>query len=184
MDTLTVFFIAVGLAMDTLAVNLGVGTQAGISRRSIFRLAFHFGIFQGLMTLIGWVAGSFVAHYITNFDHWVIFALLLWIGIRMIRSGLGKTEETLLPDPSRGKYLVMLSLATSLDALAVGIGFSLMEGNILTASLIIAVVSFLLSLTGGFLGKTLGTAFGKKMEIIGGAILISIGLRILISHLS
>jgi putative Mn2+ efflux pump MntP len=102
----------------------------------------------------------------------------------MIRSGLGKTEETRLPDPSRGKYLVMLSLATSLDALAVGIGFSLMEGNILTASLIIAVVSFMLSLTGGFLGKTLGTAFGKKMEIVGGAILISIGLRILISHLS
>ncbi len=184
MDTLTVFFIAVGLAMDTLAVNLGVGTQAGISRRSIFRLAFHFGIFQGLMTFIGWVAGSFVAHYITNFDHWVIFALLLWIGIRMIRSGLGKTEEILLPDPSRGKYLVMLSLATSLDALAVGIGFSLMDGSILTSSLIIAAVSFLLSLTGGFLGKTLGTAFGKKMEIVGGAILISIGLRILISHLS
>lgn len=184
MDTITVLFIAIGLAMDTLAVNLGVGTQEGISRRSIFRLAMHFGIFQGLMTLIGWAAGSFVARYITGIDHWIILGLLLWIGIRMIRSGLSKTEEPLLPDPSRGRYLVMLSVATSLDALAIGIGFSLMTGNIIVASFIIALVSFLLSLAGGLLGKTLGIAFGKKMEIIGGLILITIGVRTLITHLT
>ena len=184
MDNLTVFLIAVGLAMDTLAVNLGVGTQAGISKRSIFRLAFHFGIFQGLMTFIGWAAGSFIARYITTIDHWIILVLLLWVGVRMIRSGLSKSEEKLLPDPSRGKYLVMLSVATSLDALAIGISFSFLEGNIVIASLIIGFVSFLLSLAGGSLGKTLGTAFGKKMEIVGGIILISIGIRILITHLT
>jgi putative Mn2+ efflux pump MntP len=184
LDNLTVFLIAIGLAMDTLAVNLGVGTQAGISRRSIFRLALHFGIFQGLMTLIGWVAGSLVSHFITSIDHWIILGLLLWVGIRMILSGFGKTTEPTLPDPSRGKYLVMLSVATSLDALAIGISFSFLEGNILIASLIIALVSFLLSLAGGFLGRRLGIAFGKKMEIIGGVILIGIGIRILISHLT
>lgn len=184
MDTLNIFFVAIGLAMDAMAVNVGVGTHAGISKRSIFRLAFHFGIFQGLMTLLGWLAGSLVARYIASIDHWIIFGLLFWIGIRMIRSGLNPSEESSLPDPSHGKYMVMLSIATSLDALAVGIGFSLLQGNILNASLIIALVSFSLSLAGGYLGRRLGIAFGRKMEIVGGAILISIGLRILISHLT
>lgn len=184
MDLLSLLLIAVGLAMDTFAVSLGISTT-NVKRnyRQIFRLSWHFGVFQGLMTLIGWLAGSAVAKWITAIDHWIILALLGWIGIRMIINGFCKDEQAAPKDRSRGISLVVLSVATSLDALAVGIGLAFYKGNIFIASAIIAVVTLIISTLGGITGASLGKKFGKRMEIIGGLILIGIGIRILITHL-
>jgi putative Mn2+ efflux pump MntP len=181
----TIFLIAIGLAMDCFAVSLGVGTAGtATGPRSKFRLFFHFGLFQGGMTLLGWLAGKTVVTYISNIDHWVAFGLLAFVGVRMIHSGLRKEgEEPAIPDPSRGMTLVMLSVATSIDALAVGLSLALMEVNVFWSALVIGGVSAALSLVGLSLGNQLGQRFGKTMEVIGGLILIGIGLRVLITHL-
>jgi manganese efflux pump family protein len=181
----TILLIAVGLAMDCFAVSLGVGTAGtAVGPRPTFRLFFHFGLFQAGMTLLGWLAGKTVVTYISGLDHWVAFALLVFVGGRMIRSGLRKEgEEPSIPDPSRGLTLVMLSVATSIDALAVGLSLALLSVNVLWAALLIGGVSALLSLVGLTVGNQLGLRFGKTMEVIGGVILIIIGLRVLITHL-
>jgi len=181
----TIFLIAIGLAMDCFAVSLGVGTAGtATGSRSKFRLFFHFGLFQGGMTLLGWLAGKTVVTYITNIDHWVAFGSLAFVGVRMIHSGLRKEgEESAILDPSRGMTLVMLSVATSIDALAVGLSLALMEVNVFWSALVIGGVSAALSLVGLSLGNRLGQRFGKTMEVIGGLILIVIGLRVLITHL-
>ena len=180
----TIFLIAIGLALDCFAVSLGVGTAGtAIGLRPTFRLFFHFGIFQGGMTLLGWLAGKTVVTYIASVDHWVAFALLVFVGVRMIRGGLQKSGKPAIPDPSRGLTLVMLSVATSIDALAVGLSLALLNENVFWSALIIGGVSALLSLLGLLLGKQLGLRFGKSMEILGGIILITIGLRVLITHL-
>jgi putative Mn2+ efflux pump MntP len=184
MDFITTLLIAVGLAMDAFAVSLGVGTlQIGRSQRVKFRLAFHFGFFQGMMTLIGWLAGSTIAHLISQYDHWVAFILLMFVGIRIVRAGLNPKQGTYQADPSRGRMLIILSIATSIDALAVGLGLAMLAVNIYTASLTIALVTLGLSLAGLFIGYELGVRFGKRMEILGGLTLIGIGIRILLTHL-
>ncbi len=181
----TIFLIAIGLAMDCFAVSLGVGTAGtAVGLRSTFRLFFHFGLFQAGMTLLGWLAGKTVVNYISSIDHWVAFGLLLFVGLRMIRGGLQKAgEEPSIPDPSRGLTLVMLSIATSIDALAVGLSLALLSVNVIWAALLIGGVSATLSLVGLLLGNQLGMRFGKSMEVLGGIILIGIGLRVLITHL-
>jgi putative Mn2+ efflux pump MntP len=181
----TILLIAIGLAMDCFAVSLGVGTAGtAVGFRPTFRLFFHFGLFQAGMTLIGWLAGKTVVNYVSSLDHWVAFGLLLFVGVRMIRGGLRKAgEEPSIPDPSRGLTLVMLSIATSIDALAVGLSLAFLSVNVLWAALLIGGVSALLSLAGLLLGNQLGLRFGKSMEVLGGVILIGIGLRVLITHL-
>ncbi len=183
MDLITTLVIAVGLAMDTFAVSLGIST-ANRQRdyRQIFRLCFHFGLFQGLMTFLGWLAGSAVQQWIENFDHWVILAMLLWVGGHMIASGFSNKEEKVAKDPSRGHSLIVLSVATSLDALAVGISFAFLKMNIYTAAAIITVVTFLISGLGGLAGSALGAKFGKRMEIVGGLVLIGIGIKVVLEH--
>jgi len=184
MDLLSTVLIAIGLAMDAFAVSLGVSTTNRTRNyRQIFRLSWHFGLFQGLMTFLGWLAGSAIAHWITSLDHWVIFALLGWIGIRMIINGIRDHKEIKQNDPSRGILLIILSLTTSLDALAVGIGFAFLNVNVASSAVIIAVVTLIISAIGGFAGASLGRQFGKYMEIVGGVILLGIGIRILVSHL-
>lgn len=182
----TIFLIAIGLAMDCFAVSLGVGTAGtATGPRPTFRLFFHFGLFQGGMTLLGWLAGKTVVTYISTVDHWVAFALLAFVGVRMIRGGLKQAgEEPAIPDPSRGLTLVMLSIATSIDALAVGLSLALLDVNVLWSALLIGGVSAILSLVGLHLGNQLGLRFGKSMEILGGIILLGIGLRVVITHLS
>jgi len=183
MDLLTILLISVGLAMDAFAVCLSVGTRPSTKRRDILRLSWHFGVFQGLMTFLGWLGGSLVATFIANIDHWLIFALLGWVGGRMIYSGFSGKEESFGGDPAHGGMMVALSLATSLDALAVGFSLAMLKGSILLSSLIIAFVTFVISLGGGLAGNGLGERFGKRMEILGGIVLIGIGLRVLITHL-
>lgn len=171
--------------MDCFAVSLGVGTAGtATGMRPTFRLFFHFGLFQAGMTMLGWLAGKTVVTYISNIDHWVAFGLLAFVGVRMIRSGLRKEGEApSIPDPSRGMTLVMLSIATSIDALAVGLSLALLDVNVFWSAVVIGGVSAALSLVGLSLGNRLGQRFGKSMEVIGGVILIGIGLRVLITHL-
>ena len=184
MEMITSLFIAVGLAMDAFAVSLGVGTS-GLANdfKAKFRLAFHFGLFQTLMTLIGWFVGSTVANLINGIDHWIAFALLGYVGINMIRSGFDKDKECFEKDPSRGKTLLMLCVATSLDALAVGLSMALIKTPILLPSIIIGVVTLALSAFGLLAGAKLGSRFGKRMEVVGGIILVFIGIRVVVTHL-
>jgi manganese efflux pump family protein len=184
LDLITAFVVAVGLAMDCFAVSLGIGACGPIQdSRSKLRLAFHFGIFQAGMTLLGWLVGSAVAQFVSQVDHWIALALLSYVGINMIRSGLNTDEESYPTDPSRGRYLVMLSVATSIDAMAVGLSMAMLHTPIWVPSLIIGLVSLILSIIGLMAGAKLGEKFGKRMEIVGGLILIAIGIRILVTHL-
>lgn len=184
MDYVTLMVIAVGLAMDCFAVSLGVGTTNFVdSLRSRLRLAFHFGVFQGGMTLLGWLVGNTVVQLIAAFDHWVAFALLVWVGGRMIREGLDPECKPCREDPSRGRTLVVLSVATSLDALAVGLSLAMIRAQIFFSSLMIGLMSLLLSQVGIYAGRRLSVRFGKRMEIVGGCVLIFIGLRIVLTHI-
>lgn len=184
MGFLSILLIAIGLAMDSFAVSLSIGTAQTVRTfRPIFRVIFHLGFIQGLITFLGWLAGTTISGVISSFDHWLAFGLLSLVGIRMIRGGLSKKEEHCPPDPSRGGILMMLCIATSIDALAVGLSFAMLEVNILYASLIIMFVTFVFAFTGIKAGSSLGSRFGKTMEIIGGLILVAIGIRILLSHI-
>jgi putative Mn2+ efflux pump MntP len=184
MSLAEVLLIAIGLAMDAFAVSLGVGTtRFADSARSRFRLAWHFGLFQALMPTLGWLVGTTVARFIAPFDHWIALILLSFVGVRMIRSGLSKEVESHPTDPSRGGTLVMLSVATSIDAFAVGLSLAMLNVSIAYPAVVIGVVTAGLSMVGLLLGNRLGKTFGKRMEIVGGIILIAIGIRIVVSHL-
>jgi manganese efflux pump family protein len=179
-----ILLIAVGLAMDAFAVSLGVGTtRFADSARPRFRLAWHFGLFQALMPTLGWLLGMTVARFIAPFDHWIALILLSFVGVRMIRSGLSRETDSHPTDPSRGGTLIMLSVATSIDAFAVGLSLAMLRMPIIYPALVIGVVTAGLSTVGLLLGNRLGKTFGKRMEIIGGIILIAIGIRIVVTHL-
>lgn len=184
MQIISSFFIAIGLAMDAFAVSMGIGTTThAASKAARFRLAFHFGFFQMIMTILGWFAGSTIATLIHRFDHWVAFALLLYVGGNMIRSGLSQETTGYPEDPSRGRLMLVLCIAVSIDALAVGLSMAMIEAPVLFPSIVIGLVTFALSLVGLLAGDRLGRHFGKRMEILGGLVLIGIGLQILFSHL-
>jgi manganese efflux pump family protein len=176
--------VAVALAMDAFAVSLGAGaTEYARTRRARFRLSFHFGLFQCLMPIAGWALGTSVARYIAAVDHWIAFVLLAVVGGRMVAASRSAQRETYRRDPSRGATLMMLAVATSIDALAVGLTLAMLDVEIWYASAIIGVVTGLLSLVAIRLGSRLGERFGTRMEAAGGIILILIGARILMQHL-
>ena len=184
MNFFEILLIALGMSMDAFAVCLGAGTQKRTSGpRPIFRLAFHFGLFQFFMPIIGWFAGTTVLRYISAYDHWVAFGLLAFVGIRMIRSGIDPNADGQKNDPSRGWNLVLLAFATSIDALAIGFSLGLVGVTIWYPAVVIGVVTGLVSWLGILLGNRLGAKFGKRMEIIGGIILILMGIRILLAHI-
>jgi putative Mn2+ efflux pump MntP len=186
MELVTVLFIAVGVAMDVFAVSLGIGCAGqATTARAKFRLAFHFGLFQGGMTLLGWLLGSTVVNLIAGFDHWIAMLLLAWVGGRMVLEGLSRHEEKPVEecsDPTRGSSLVMLSVATSIDALGVGLSLALLKVNVLSASLLIGAVSLVVSVIGLLGGSRLSRRFGKSVEVLGGLVLIAIGVRIVLTH--
>ncbi len=185
MSFLVIFLIALSMAMDAFAVCLGAGTlNECMGPRPTFRLAFHFGWFQFLMPVLGWLAGTTIVRYIANYDHWVAFGLLGFVGVRMVRSGFGSAEEKSKTDPSRGWTLILLSIAVSIDALAVGFSLGMMNVIIWYPAAVIGVVTALVSWLGLRLGNKLGEKFGKRMEVIGGIVLLLIGARILIMHLT
>lgn len=181
---ITVIILAIGLAMDCFAVSLGIGcAPIPCGKRTYFRLAFHFGLFQGGMALVGWLIGNTILPYIEAYDHWVAFILLAWIAYRMIREGLSDEPVDYRDDPTRGGSLVMLSIATSIDALGVGLSMSLLSSDVLLSSLIIALVSIAFTLIGLRFGKQLSQKFGKRIEILGGLVLLFIGVRLVYTHM-
>ncbi len=185
MEFLIVLFLSVGLAMDAMAVSLGIGTAGQINAmRGKVRLAAHFGIFQAGMTALGWILGETVAALVDGFDHWVAFALLGYVGFNLIRAGLDENQRAFKCDPSTGRTMVLLSFATSIDAFAVGLSIALLKVPVLLAICSIGLVAFLLSALGLFAGTRLGESFGRKMEILGGLLLIGIGIRLLVGHLA
>ncbi len=184
MNTVEIILLAVGLGLDTTAISFAAASS-GYTKdsRAIFRLSFHFGFFQFLMPVLGWFLGRSLLSSISSYDHWIAFVLLALVGIRMIRSGLKPSELSSKTDPTRGYTLIMLSIATSIDAFAVGLSFAVLEVSIWYPSALIGIVTVVLSLTAIKLGHRLGAVFGQRMEIFGGALLIFLGFRILFSHL-
>ena len=184
MGLLNTLLLALGLAMDACAVSLAAGASGrAAGGRAAFRLGFHFGLFQFLMPIAGWLLGLAVAHLIAAVDHWIAFGLLAVVGGRMIRSGLDPAVEPGLGDPSRGWSLVLLSIATSIDAFAVGLSLAMIRVAIWQPAVVIGLVTATMSVAGLWLGSRLGRAFGPRMEVIGGVILLLVGLRILAAHL-
>lgn len=183
MSLITIFIIAVGLGIDAFSVAIGIG--AANNKKSwgpVLRLATAFGLFQFVMPIIGWLAGLTVVEIIGSFDHWIAFGLLALVGGKMIREGFEKESAEEREDQTQGWPLLMLSVATSIDALAVGFGFSVLKNPILLPAVMIGIVCFLMTVTGMIFGKVLAKIFGKKVEIFGGLVLIAIGVKILMDH--
>jgi manganese efflux pump family protein len=183
MSLITIFLIAAALGIDAFSVAIGIGaTNNKKSWAPVLRLSVAFGIFQFATALIGWLAGLTVVEIISTFDHWVAFTLLVLIGGKMIWEGLEKETDGEKQDQTRGWPLLLLSIATSIDSLAVGFSFSVLKTAILFPATIIGIVCFLMTAVGMIFGKVLARLFDKKVEIFGGIVLIAIGVKILIEH--
>lgn len=178
--------LAIALAMDALAVSVASGVYLQqISARQFFRLSWHFGLFQAMMPVIGWYAGLSVRRWIEGFDHWVAFFLLAFVATSMLRQSFGKPDESgLMADPTRGWRLVMLSVATSIDALAVGLSLSVIGVAIWFPAAVIGLTAGLFTLSGLMLGSRAGRIDWLKRyaEITGAVVLYAIGLHILYEH--
>ncbi len=179
MGLLELFVLAVGLSMDAFAVSICKGLSLGkIKAKHMCIAGAWFGGFQALMPLIGYFLGSFFAEAITKYDHWIAFVLLVLIGGNMIKEALGKEEE--LNNAMDVKTMFLLAVATSIDALAVGVTFAFLQVQIVPAIIFIGAVTFAFSAVGIKIGSIFGTKYKSKAEFIGGVILILIGLKILL----
>jgi putative Mn2+ efflux pump MntP len=184
MTDFVTFLVALGLALDAFSVALVGGVVIKDPRpRYALRMAFFFGLFQAVMPVIGWAAGGLLTDFIGGVDHWIAFALLCLIGIHMMYESFKPLSGQGSFDPISIRILLLLSLATSIDALAVGISLAFVEIAIIRAALIIGTVTFVLSFVGFYIGHRIGRLFGNKVRILGGIILIGIGVKILIDHL-
>jgi putative Mn2+ efflux pump MntP len=184
MEILTVLVVAIALAMDCFAVSLAAGTV--IKERRIFTAAvmgLFFGTFQMGMAIAGWAAGSWIASMFSFIDHWIAFCILTVIGVKMMYEGFEGEES-----PERNylniTILIILAIATSIDSLGVGLSFALLSTGIVFAALVIGITSFVCSFWGVILGSRLSARFGRPIEIAGGLVLVGIGIRILVGHLS
>lgn len=201
MDIFSVILIAFGLSMDAFAVSVTNGiTIKDLKISHALIIGLYFGGFQALMPLAGWLAGYRFRDYIVSIDHWIAFVLLAYIGAKMIKEACGrdnKTDESegdicevaisnqveTYENPLKPGRLLVLAVATSIDALAVGIGFAFLNISIIRSSLLIGFITFLISIGGVYIGKRFGCLFQKKAELAGGLILIGIGLKILLEHM-
>ena len=187
MSTFKLLFIAIALAMDAFAVSVAVGTSLkNISFRQIFRLSWHFGFFQAAMPVLGWCAGLTVRQQIEQYDHWIAFGLLAFVGFHMIReafSGEGE-EKHQKKDPTKGASLVMLSLATSIDALAIGLSLSILNISIWYPAFFIGITAGLFTFAGMHIGSRIGslTRLSHYGEAVGGIVLFLIAFNILYEH--
>ncbi len=184
MGTLSLLALAFALAMDAFAVAVTAGVLIEpLTARPVFRLSFHFGLFQALMPVLGWSLGRAVYEHIAAFDHFVAFGLLAGVGAKMLKDGLSVREEERLPcDPSSGATMICLSLATSIDALAAGLSLAFLGEGIWVPALVIGAVAATMTAAGMMLGRRLGDLWGKRVEILGGVVLISLGVKIVIEH--
>lgn len=185
-----IFMLALALAMDAFAVSVGTGCSLRkVQPLQYARMALAFGLFQFFMPVLGWYLGLTVQDVIQAWDHWVAFALLAWIGGSMIRASFSHNTgddscPVLTQDPTSGKPLLILAVATSIDALAVGLSFSLLNVPVWGPSAVIGVVCAILTLAGLYLGQRLAKAalFGSRAELLGGCVLVGIGIKILFEH--
>lgn len=185
MGIFTMASIGVGLAMDAFAVSICQGLKMiKVNKKYAVIIALFFGIFQAMMPLIGYVIGVQFESYITSIDHWIAFILLGFIGFNMIKESREKEEIDECIYRLDYKELTMMAIATSIDALAVGVAFAFLNVNVLMAVSIIGIITFGLSLIGVLLGHTLGMKFKSNAEMFGGIVLIIIGLKILLEHLN
>lgn len=187
MSILEIWLLAVSLAIDCFTVSITSGIILHRIRWGIFlKMAFLFGLFQAAMPFLGWLGASRFNHLIETYDHWIAFALLAFLGIRMIREHF-KDEEERSFDPTRMKVILTLAVATSIDALAVGISFAFTGFRALSSLLYpltaIGIASFVISLAGSLIGVFFGKRFNLRVEIFGGLVLIGIGVKILFEHL-
>lgn len=183
MEFLTILVVALGLAMDCLAVSLAIGTSGQIpDRRGKLRLAAHLGIFQAGMTALGWVLGESIIQYVEAWDHWLAFGLLGYVAYRLIRSSFDSQCDAFEQNPSKGRTLVLISVATSIDAFAVGLSITFMGIPIGLSVLTIGTVSALMGMIGLFAGHRLSCGFGKRMELVGGVVLLLIAVRVVATH--
>ena len=196
MGLIELFIIAVGLSMDAFAVAICKGLSIKkVSLKQCAEVGLYFGGFQGGMPLIGFILGVQFKDYITSIDHWIAFVLLLIIGINMIRESREECNEDSIIDLTETavseddveslnfKNMIMLAIATSIDALAVGVTFAFLQVDIVPAVSFIGIITFVLSMIGVKVGNIFGTKFKSKSEFVGGAILILMGLKILLEHL-
>ncbi len=184
-DFLSVVLIAFGLSADCFAVALSIGSSSkSYSSKHMLRVALAFGIFQMAMPLAGWLVGQTIVQFLSNYDHWVAFALLAFIGGKLIWEFIKDGKEMEGIDISSWGTLITLAVATSVDALAVGLSFALLKMNIVLASAIIGVVAFAVTAFSYWLGRKVSVLIGRWAQLAGGVILIGIGLRILITHMA
>jgi manganese efflux pump family protein len=186
MGWLSLFALAVALAMDALAVAVVTGlTLNQLTPGHVLRMSLNFGLFQAVMPVLGWAAGLAVHRYISEIDHWVAFALLAVVGGRMVWGSFCDGQEKVLTgDPTTGFQLLMLSVATSIDALAVGLSLAMVQSPILVPALVIGAITAGLTAVGMLLGSRIGALWGKRVEALGGLILIAIGIDILCRHMA
>jgi putative Mn2+ efflux pump MntP len=184
MSLVTIIVIAIGLAMDAFAVAIVSGVAyKRLKVNHAFRIAVFFGGFQAFMPVVGWLCGLTAREFLVNYDHWVVFGLLGAIGTKMIYESFRIKRTEQLSDPMGMLMLLSLSVATSIDALAVGITLSFLGNSIATAAVVIGLVTFILSYLGVYIGKTVGHFFENKIKAVGGLVLIGIGVKILLEHL-
>ncbi len=180
---LNVVGIAVGLAMDAFAVSIAAGLTLGtVSFRPVFRLAWHFGLFQFMMPVCGWSAGSHVARYVAAWDHWFAFGLLAFVGGKMILDAFSHPADRPRANPTKGWLLVILSIATSIDAFAVGLGMAFLGVPVLLPSVVIGLVALVFTAFGIVFAARLFRNWGRAAHVTGGLVLIGIGVHTLISH--
>lgn len=183
---LTVFLIGISLSMDAFSVSVTNGLCIkNIRIKQAFTIALFYGLFQYLMPLLGYFAASFFGSYIEAVDHWIAFVLLMFIGIKMITDAKEKKKESCEEKPKELSFKILLlqAIATSIDALAVGVGLSALKLPLLSSCVMIGVITFVLCFFGVYIGKKAGDVFKGKAEILGGLILIGIGIKILLEHL-
>jgi putative Mn2+ efflux pump MntP len=183
MGIITLILIGIGLSFDTFAVSVSCGiVESKMRFWQASQIAIFFAFFQAIMPIIGWLLGLTVKNYIIQFDHWIAFGLLSFVGGKMIIESFKKPEEKKF-NPRKIKTVIILSFATTIDAFTVGISLAFLQVNMLLASFIIGIITFIIAMLGLLFGKKLGEKSGKKMEILGGIILIALGLKLLIEHL-
>lgn len=183
MGILEIFLIGVGLSMDAFAVSVCKGlSMKKLDWKKAIIIALYFGVFQAVMPVIGYLLGTTFENLVTQIDHWIAFILLGIIGANMIKETLGKESEN-SNDKVDFKTMIVLAIATSIDALAVGITFAFLKTEILSAVTMIGIITFILSLIGVKIGNKFGDKYEKKAEFLGGVILILIGVKILKEHL-
>lgn len=184
MDSVTAFIVAVALAMDAFVVAISAGITVRRPRLSqIFRMVFAFGFFQFAMAITGWFAGRFTSDIINNYDHWVAFGLLFAIGCKMIWDAFCRDEKARRSDPTRIGILLVLAVATSIDAFAVGLSMGVLELRVLLPCVIIGFTAGVFTYFGFRFGNMLGGITRRWSEVLGGVILLGIGFRILLTHL-